>query len=251
VDWLEAGGNLLWLLDPGPATDNLMGLAPLATYLGIRALPGVVVDARAGELGFDAPTYAVIEDWPDQALGRDLKRPAVLPGSLGFAVTAAPGWRMDATLSCGRQCWNETGPIRGEITLDPAAGEEPGPLPLAVVLARPRPSGDAAAPVPDATTAGPAGDAARAKQRVIVVGDGDFASNAHLASAENRTLALRMVRWLTGLEDLIAPPPGIDDRDNFSLSATRTWAISAGTVFVVPGLLLGAGLWLRWRRERV
>jgi hypothetical protein len=91
------------------------------------------------------------------------------------------------------------------------------------------------------------GDAART-QRVIVVGDGDFASNAHLASAENRALALRMARWLTGLEDLIAPPPGPDDRTNFSLSAPRTWAISAGAVVLVPTLLLASGLWLRWRR---
>jgi hypothetical protein len=256
VDYVESGGNLLWLMDPASSTADagagLMGLEPLARVLGIRPLPGTVVDARAGELGFDAPSFAVVDDWPAHALGRDLERPAVLPGSLAFEVTAAPGWLMDATLASSPQSWNETGPIRGEVRLDPAAGEEPGPLPLAMVLTRPPPAheddGASAGDTVDGPEAGDTGGTT--EQRVIVVGDGDFASNAHLASAENRTLALRMARWLTGLEDLITPPPGADDRDNFTLSTPRTWAISAGAVVLLPALLLGAGLLLRWRREQ-
>ncbi|MCG6941879.1 MAG: GldG family protein [Thiohalocapsa sp.] len=261
VHYLEAGGNLLWLMDPGSgsaaersdATGDLMGLKPLATYLGVRPLPGVVVDAKAAELGFDDPTFAVIDDWPAHALGRDLKRPAVLPGSLAFQVTAAPGWLLDTTLTSGPQSWNETGPIRGEITRNPPAGEESGPLPLAMVLTRPQPRAGADAPAaastsddddePDNAAPRPAPE-----QRVIVVGDGDFASNAYLATAANRSLALRMARWLTGLEDLITPPPAADDRDNFTLSTARTWAISAGAVVALPLLLLGAGLLVRWRR---
>lgn len=242
VRYLEAGGNLLWLMDPGGDPGDLLGLEPLAAYLGIRPLPGIVVDARAGELGFDAPTFAVVDDWPAHALGRDLERPAVLPGSLALAPDAAPGWHLDALLTTGEQSWNEIGPIRGEVTQDPAAGETAGPLPLALALTRPLRPPDEAAPGTGEETGG------AGTQRVIVVGDGDFASNAHLASAENRTLALRMARWLTGLEDLITPPPGPDDRANFSLSTARTWAISTGAVVLLPALLLGAGLWLRWRR---
>ncbi len=250
VNYLKAGGNLLWLMEPDGAQGDLMGLAPVAAYLGIRPLPGTVVDARAGELGFEDPTFAVLDDWPSHALGRDLERPAVLPGSVAFEVTAAPGWLMDTTLGSGSQSWNETGPIRGEVTRDPALGEEPGPLPLAMVLTRPQPRGAADDLATDARDADTGAPPTRAAQRVIVVGDGDFASNAHLGSAENSTLALRMARWLTGLEDLITPPPGIDDRDNFTLSGARTWAISAGGVVALPALLLGAGLWVRWRRGR-
>lgn len=243
VSFLDAGGNLLWLLDPGASTDGLMGLEPLANYLGLRLLPGIVVDAQASELGFEAPTFAVLDDWPVHPLGRDLKDHAVLPGSLAFAPAAAPGWHLDATLTTGEQSWNETGPIRGEITRDPAAGEEAGPLALALALARPRPT-----PASTADTDPAATPATPTEQRVIVVGDGDFASNAHLGSAENRELALRMARWLTGLEDLITPPPAPDDRDNFVLSTPRALSIAVGGVFVLPALLVAAGLWITWRR---
>ena len=248
VDYLQAGGNLLWLMEPDGVEGDLMGLAPVATYLGIRPLPGVVVDAKAGELDLGEPTFAVIDHWPDHALGRDMQRPAVLPGSLAFEGSTAPGWLLDTTLASGSQSWNETGPIRGEVTRDPALGEKPGPLPLAMVLTRPRPQADTDKD-PDASATADADETRPVPmQRVIVVGDGDFASNAHLGEAENLTLALRMARWLTGLEDLITPPPGTDDRDNLTLSTARAWGITAGAVVALPALLLGAGLWVRWRR---
>ncbi|WP_462329843.1 GldG family protein [Thiohalocapsa halophila] len=252
VDYLAAGGNLLWLLDPGADDSDLRGLEPLAAYLGIRTLPGLVVDARAAEHGFETPTFTVVDDWPAHALGRDLTRHAVLPGSLALEAGPAPGWRLATRLTSGEQSWNETGPIRGEVTRNPDLGEASGPLALALALSRPRPGADAA--TADAADADADADERAItaeppdEQRVIVVGDGDFASNAHLGTGENRALALRMARWLTGLEDLIAPPPGPDDRDNFVLSAARTWLIGVGGVFALPLLLAGLGLWITWRR---
>jgi hypothetical protein len=250
VDYVAAGGNLLWLMDPSDTADagDLMGLEPLATYLGVRPLPGTVVDAAAAARGFDTPTFALLADWPAHALGRDLVEPAVLPGSLAFERAAAPGWQLDAVLATGEESWNETGPIRGELTRDPSLGERPGPLTLALVLTRPQPSAQPSPPDPE--SAAEAGQEQTPMQRVIVVGDGDFASNAHLASAENSTLALRMARWLTGLEDLIAPPSGPDDRATIALSDLRAGIISIGAVVLVPLALIGAGLLVRWRREQ-
>lgn len=268
VAFVEDGGNLLWLMDPtsGAApTDGLMGLEPLTACLGVRPLPGMVVDATASDQGYESPTFAVLKDWPEHSLGRDLERPAVLPGSRAFEVTAAPGWLMDATLTTGRDAWNETGPIRGEVSRDAASGEEPGPLPLAILLTRPHPQ-QASAPTGFGADGAPKPekdqqehqqedqqadqDREIAQQRVIIVGDGDFLSNAHLASAENQTLALRMARWLVGQEDLIAAPDGVDDRDNFALSPVRGWAIAVGAPFAVPALLLGIGLSVIWQRGR-
>jgi hypothetical protein len=280
VAFVQGGGNLLWLMDPtsdDTTPGALMGLEPLATYLGLQPLPGTVVDATASTQGYESPTFAVVDDWPDHSLGQELERPAVLPGSRAFEARAAPGWRVDATLTTGRNAWNETGPIRGEVVRDAALGEQAGPLALAMIITRPRES--EAGSTPDPGIDGAAGPVAardqpqdqprtpgqnqfpgreqrpsqsqrEGQQRVIVVGDGDFLSNAHLASAENQTLALRMARWLVGMEDLITAPEAIDDRDNFRLSPLRGWAIGVGALFVAPGLLLVAGLSLLWQRGR-
>jgi len=72
VDYLERGGNLLWLLDP-PGDQGLLGLEPLRDALDLRLLPGQIVDAAAGDLRLDAPTFAVVEDWPRHPLTADLQ----------------------------------------------------------------------------------------------------------------------------------------------------------------------------------
>lgn len=281
--YLERGGNLLWLLDPPAASADsdagspLRGLEPIADYLGVALLPGQIVDAAGAAFNRAAPTLAVVADWPDHPLGRGMTEPALFPGALAFAVTMAPGWLLETTLGTGALSWNETGPIRGEIARNAAAGEQAGPLPLAMVLSRPHPrsppsiaaaadgSEDSAAAAgahqdasavangPEATGSDPnAADpaATSARQRVILVGDGDFLSNAHLDQGANQVLALRMVRWLLGREDLVeipaAPPVGA----TLQLTPARALGISLGVLLIMPLLLAGLGLIIYWRRAR-
>jgi len=243
IAYLKRGGNLLWLLDP-PATqaDGLLGLEPVAAYLGLQRLPGEVVDAAAADLGLDSPTIAVVQDWPDDhPLGRGLTQPALLPGSTGFAVTAAPDWVLDTTLTTGALSWNETGPVRGEVRRDESAGEQNGPLPVAMVLMR-EVDADADA------------DADRVRQgreqRVVVVGDGDFLSNAHLNNGANEALGLRIARWLAGRESLVEVPAQPSDRDALVMAPGRAYAVSAGALIGLPLLFALTGLVIRWRRGR-
>jgi hypothetical protein len=48
--YIEAGGNLLWLLDD----DNLRGLKDVADYLGMKVSPGIVLDMASAQYGADA-----------------------------------------------------------------------------------------------------------------------------------------------------------------------------------------------------
>ncbi|MCF7993048.1 MAG: GldG family protein [Thiohalocapsa sp.] len=261
VDYVNSGGSLLWLRDP---SDDF-GLAPLAAALGIRALPGQVVDAEASGLGLDAPTFAIVEQWPGHPIGRGMNQAAVLPGSLAFEVHSAAGWLLDTTLTTGKLSWNETGPIHGEIQRDERAGEVPGPLPVAMALTRtleqPRyGAARSANPIepdrdsdrePDQDDDGPLDDSpAGHMQRVLVFGDGDFLSNAHLATGANQALSLRAVRWLTGQEDRISVPPPPEDTDNVLLSAPRSWALVLVGLLGLPLGLLAAGLAIQWQRGR-
>jgi hypothetical protein len=261
--YLERGGNLLWLLDPsldpGSAPEDsgaapLQGLQAIADTLGLRLLPGVVVDAAAGELGLDAPTTAVVAEWPEHPVGAGLGGPALLPGSRALADEIDPAWRIDAALRTGALSWNETGPVRGEIERDAVAGEQGGPLSVALVLTRPL---DAAhPPLPAAASPDPpeppraAGSKPAAEQRIIVVGDGDFLSNAHLHQGANRRLGLRIARWLAGREDLVRINKTPTDTGTLALSPLRTGLISGIGLIGLPLLLIMLGLGIRWRRRR-
>jgi hypothetical protein len=247
IEYLERGGNLLWLLDP-ETNQDLLGLEPLLNQLSIERLPGQIVDAAAGDLGLEAPTIAVVADWPPHPLTRDFDQPALLPGALALRLEQPSAWLMAAALQTGALSWNETGPVRGKISPDPAAGEQPGPLSVALLLIRPVTHAPHYDPARDPIEAQP--DAAPRRQRVAVIGDGDFLSNAHLDQGANKALALQLVRWLAHRDDLIAVPPPATDTQTLSLSPLRLLLISIGALAALPGLFSLIALATLWSRRR-
>ncbi len=248
VDYLERGGNLLWLLDP-PGDQGLLGLGPLRDALDLRLLPGQVVDAAAGDLRLDAPTFAVVEDWPRHPLTADLQSAAVFPGAVALTLPETALWWQALALKTGALSWNETGPVRGEIGRDPEAGEQQGPLNVALLLTRAvdRLAGDEQT---DQKAAKQPRERAQ-MQRIAVVGDGDFLANAHLEQGANKAFGLQLLRWLTHRDDLISVPPPPNDRVALALSPQRILVLSAGGLVLMPALLLLVGLGIYWTRTRL
>ena len=87
------------------------------------------------------------------------------------------------------------------------------------------------------------------EQRIIVVGDGDFLSNAYLGSGSNLALALNIFNWLANDETLIDIPVRSAPDLDFELSRTTAVLIRIGAMFGLPALLLGTGFFI-WRRRR-
>jgi len=227
IQYVERGGNLLWLLDPGP----LNGLEPLVEHLGLTILPGTVVDADAAALGVATPSVAVIASYPDHPLADGLEAASVLPGSLAFDTELAPGWTLESYLTTGPRSWNETGRLDGLIERDEVVGERPGPLPVVMALTRPIPGEGR-------------------EQRVILVGDGDFISNAHIGAYGNRALGLNLIAWLSAPGELAELPPAPGEPEALVLDERQRLTIGLGSLVVVPAIFLAIGLvmrWLRWR----
>ncbi len=229
--YLDRGGNLLWLLDPG----DLNGLEPLAAQLGLTLLPGVVVDPAAAQLHLDTPTVAVIADYPPDALGSELTAPALLPGCVAFEATVAPSWTLSSFLATGNQSWNETGRIVAQIDRDELIGEMRGPLPVVLALTRTLPG---------------VGTTAAREQRVVIVGDGDFLGNASLNQHGNRALGLRLLRWLSQEDALLELPAPAAAVAPLALSDIERTLLGAGTLVILPVLFLSIGVMVRWRRGR-
>ncbi len=220
-------------MDPGGVggVGGVGGLEPLTAYLGIEPLPGLLVDANVGELNIQDPTVAMVADFPDHPLTRGLTVHALFPGTLAFRDLAAQGWTPTTPLRTQENSWNETGPIRGDVMRQEDLGELPGPLPLALALSRPAPQRPG-------------------EQRILVLGDGDFLSNAHLDNAGNRALALRLLQWLTAPEGATSVPTRTLPDQELGLTRTQILIVGGGSLAVLPALLLLTGLVIRWRRRR-
>ena len=240
IDYVAAGGNLLWLLDPG----DWQGFQPLANLLGIDSLPGQIVDTAGSAFDVASPNVAVVSDWPAHPLWQGLGAPAFFPGVSAFAPetlsSLAPGWQLITSLESSAQSWNETGPIQGKIAREPELGELAGPLPFALAMTR---------QVPSALRTGGAEMAASAmdQQRVMLIGDGDFLSNAALERGANRALGLRLLRWLSGVE-MMASEAGEKDAP-LALTPGRAFVLSVLALVVLPFGFLLLAVVSYWRRR--
>ena len=233
VGYVQNGGNLLWLTEP--ANDDL-GLAPLAAALGVRVLPGVLVDGSGSALGLHDPRMIALGDYPPQAITRGFTLTTLFPQASALAQVAQTAWAVAPLLRSTAQSWTEFQPIdntkASDIRFDAGAGELKGPLDFGFALSRLSPSPD------------------KSEQRVVVIGDGDFLSNTFLGNGGNRALGERVFDWLFGDDKLVElPPRGAPDR-LLDISQTGLNALSFGFLIALPLLLLLAGGLIAWRRRR-
>jgi ABC-type uncharacterized transport system involved in gliding motility auxiliary subunit len=240
-DYLNKGGNLWWLGDPG----ELHGLEPLAKQLGLRFLSGVVVDASTQLLGIDDPTFALVSDYPPHTITQGFQQMTMFPSAAALDQMEKSDFEKEPLLATLARSWTELGPIEGKIAYDASKGERQGPLDLGYAITRP------ITPEPSDKDVEHDKSAARtpSEQRIVVVGDGDFLSNTYLGNGGNLELGINMVQWLSRGDALINIPAKIAPDRNLQLSAFASGTIAVGFLFVLPVLLIGIGAWVWFKRR--
>jgi ABC-type uncharacterized transport system involved in gliding motility auxiliary subunit len=235
LEFLERGGHLLWLLEPGESS----GLHRLAAALGVAARPGVVVDPDARRLGIQNPAFIPIADFGPHPITESLRAPALLPQAAALEVRPFAPWAATVLLESQPRSWTETGSLDAPLRFDPERAAPSGPLTVGVALFRPYPT---KAPDSGAPRVG-------TEQRVVVIGDGDFLSNTYLGNGANLELGSNMVNWLLGDEALIAIPPRTAPDPHLHLSEGMLALLAAVFLIGAPGTLLASG-WLIWFQRR-
>lgn len=220
--YLGRGGNLLWLADPGEHAR----LAPLAQSLGIEWQNGVVVDpAAAATLAVDDARLVLLDGYPAHPVTARLQAPSLLVQA--SALTAAPaGWEAMPLLSADSGQYLLTD-YRTGMALTPP--EKAPPLTLGVGLQR---------------------QLGERRQRVVVIGDGDFLANEYLGNGANLPLGLNLVDWLTESEVFLDSYARAAPDQVVTLTETQTLIIALGFLLVLPGGFLGGAAWVWWRRRR-
>ncbi|GAB6042769.1 GldG family protein [Endothiovibrio diazotrophicus] len=242
--YVRDGGNLLWLGDPG---DTLLGLQPLADRLGINFLPGTVVDATTQLFGIDNPSFALVTDYLPNPITGEFELTTLFPQAAALDFEAPEGWEGEPILETLPRSWTETGELSGNIRFDEDQGERSGPLTLGISLTR---SLDGDEPKDGAPEEEGEGDEGKgAEQRVVVIGDGDFLSNAYLGNGGNLDLGLALFQWLGHDDRFIAIRAKSAPDLTLTLSDNAVMGISVLFLFALPLGLLGSGLFIWWRRR--
>ncbi|BCB28521.1 hypothetical protein SKTS_34070 [Sulfurimicrobium lacus] len=219
--YLARGGNLLWLLEPG----DLHGLQPVAEMLGLALTPGVVVDPAARELGL-APDTAVAAQYGPHPVTAQFDLVTVFPRARAIGVNDDPAWHVTPLVETAARSWVESGAADEHAAFDPPQ-DVAGPVVVGRALER---------------------ESEEGRQRIAVIGSGDFLANAYLGRGGNLDLGIDLLNWLAGDANLIAIQPKNTVDAGLNLGKTAASALALGFLIGVPLVFFGAAIFV-WRRR--
>jgi ABC-type uncharacterized transport system involved in gliding motility auxiliary subunit len=234
--YLEHGGQLLWLADPqsGHSLDKLY------QQLGLSVIPGVMVDTNPqlrATLRTPHPAILPILAYGEHAITAELRYHTLFSMATAFKPDSAnpdsanKGWQATPfLLTLPESSWSETGNFFLDVTLDIKSGDTPGPLAIGYALEK-------------------AGTDNR-KQRVVVIGDSDFLSNANLGAGANLILIQNTFNWLAEDDQLINIAPKTAPDLDLQLNQIELIIVGFGFLIVLPLLLAGCGFYIWFKRRK-
>ena len=228
-DFLNRGGNVLWLTESSDDAAAGPDLSILSDNFGVDMLPGTVIDTASQALSADSPDFVLLDRFPVHPVTRALASPVLLPQATALAVTPLAGQIIEPLLQTPESSWTETGALTGAIEFNEDTQEVAGPLLLGATIERKLPQG---------------------VQRFAVIGDADFGSSQFLGNGANQSFMESLALWLTGEGDELAFVTQRAPDSELILSNRSIIALTAVYLAGLPLLLLITAGVVRWRRKR-
>ncbi|HSW15549.1 MAG TPA: GldG family protein [Solimonas sp.] len=229
-EYVDKGGNLLWLVDP----EQPAGLDELAQALGVAWQDGVAIFPEYEAIGTGHPGFFAAIGYPQNPVTQGFDQITLFPFARSLAANPVAGWTLAPLLMSTESSWLETGDLAGgHVALDDH--DVKGPLTIGLTLTREHKGADGKLMT----------------QRVALVGDSDFLANNYLGEVGNQQLGLNLAQWLASRDaQLNINVPKAPDT-SLLLPGWATITVAVGFILLLPLALLGWGVG-RWmiRRRR-
>ncbi len=233
IKYINRGGNLLWVQEPGK---SLFGLLPLAKLLGINFYPGTIVDPTAQMMNVNDPSFALITSYPQHPITRDFQYMSIYPKATGIIHTQIKDdWIALPFLQTVARSWSETGVLEGAVDYN-ADTDIVGPLTIGLTITR-----------KDNKKERP--DNKRKNQRIVILGDGDFLSNTYLGNQGNLNIGNNIINWISNDDKFISIPSSTAVDSQINISGLVGAIIGLFFLIILPlGLLIsGTLIWYKRR----
>lgn len=232
TDYIKRGGNLLWVQEPG---ESLFGLQPLADLIGINFYPGTIVDPTAQMMNVNDPSFALITSYPSHAITRDFQYMSIFPKAVAIDFSKVKdNWHIAPFLQTVPRSWSETGILKGAIDYN-ADKDIVGPLTIGLALTRKENDKE--------------NKENTKKQRIIILGDGDFLSNTYLGNQGNLNIGHNIINWISNDDNFISIPGSSAVDSQIIISDLVGALIGLFFLVILPLGLLVSGT-LIWYKRR-
>lgn len=228
VNFINQGGNLLWLQDPG----DLQNLETLAERLQITFLQGILVDNNPSlreTLRIQHPAVIPIISYGKHKITEEMRYNTLfqIASALDFAKDSA--WTTTPLLITLPESWTETDGFALEVKFEEDKGDIAGPHTPGLALERTLET--------------------KKSQRLVVIGDSDFLANTYIGAGANLTFGLNIANWLNTDDSLIAINPKSAPDLSLKLTDTEIAIIGLGFMVFLPLSLTGIGIFI-WHKRR-
>jgi hypothetical protein len=227
---LAGGGRLLLAVDPPVEA----GVASFLARFGITTGQGVIIETSgAGRAVGAGPENPLSSAYQDHPVTRGFDERTIFGRAVPLGIAPTEIGRPVPLASTADTAFERVDLMSQAVEFR-GGRDRRGPFALAIATSIPRGSRDASLPEP----------------RLIVTGDSDFLANGLVTWPANRSLAVRMVAWLAGVEE--AQVVAASERQNRRLPLTERRAawMYVVNLGVLPLLPLVAGLVRLYRSRR-
>lgn len=234
-NYLEQGGNLLWLNEPNQKT----GLETLQKALTLSIPQGRLLSIDDKPLiSINSPNIIPITRYGEATLMQQQKGQTLFSYAtiVQRDLSLKPVWDFDEILKSSDKVWFETNSnaVSKNIQYDKNTEDIAGPINLGIVLTK-----EIKAITNKETK----------QQRVVVIGDSSFMRNGFIGFGGNLELTERLFNWLAANEHLLVLPVKIAPDTSIEMKNWQLYSIGIFFLFVLPLALLLFGI-LRWAMRK-
>jgi len=231
-NYIQQGGNLLWLTEPNQEA----GLKELQQALAITLPKGrlLSIDDKP-RVNINSPTLIPITRYGEaevmqQQQGQTLFSYATV---VQRDLTEKAQWDFDAILTTSNKVWLETNStiLSSEIQFDQDSTDIAGPVSLGIALSR------------------DLNDKDKPQQRIIVIGDSNFMQNGFVGYAGNLELSQHIFNWLSANEHLLVIPAKVAPDTKIEMQQWQLYSIGIFFLLLLPIGLILTGM-IRWIRRK-